>query len=325
MEIKSYLEKYQKPIYQTFINALNNNKIAHAYLLSGAPGMPLLETARFLAKSLLCDSPSPLACSHCVTCERINNQNYPDLIIVDGKKARIKKSDINNIEDSFSKTALENKGIMVYILNLVETTTNIALNSLLKFLEEPNENVYAFLTTENQSMLLPTIISRTQVLNFLPVPREDIILDALNSNASKEDAELLSSLYNDGQSLYEFSNTDLYKNTKELLMNYLEELVESKDGSLYYAEKTLASSIKGYEQSRLFLDMLEQIFISMVEVEMNDSSTLESYDNILKELLKKLSHIDRSLLMIVNARNRLNVNVNIPLMIDYIASEIIKE
>ena len=61
--------------------------------------------------------------------------------------------------DSFDKTALEDKGIMIYVLNLVETMTPIAVNSLLKFLEEPGNNIYAFLTTENESYPLIQNIS----------------------------------------------------------------------------------------------------------------------------------------------------------------------
>ena len=57
MQINKYLEKYQPVIYKIFENAIKDNRISHAYLLSGSNGMPLKETALFLAKSILCDSP----------------------------------------------------------------------------------------------------------------------------------------------------------------------------------------------------------------------------------------------------------------------------
>ena len=55
MQIGQYLEKYQPVIYKTFINAIHDEKLSHAYLLSGSVGMPLKETAMYLAKSLVCD------------------------------------------------------------------------------------------------------------------------------------------------------------------------------------------------------------------------------------------------------------------------------
>ena len=80
---------------------------------------------------------------------RIDEGNYPDVMVFDGESLKIKKGDIEKITSTFDKTALEEKGIMIYVLHLVETANVIAINSLLKFLEEPGKNIFAFLTTEN--------------------------------------------------------------------------------------------------------------------------------------------------------------------------------
>ena len=180
MQIEKYLENNQPVIYKTFVNSLSTGKLSHAYLLSGSIGMPLKETAIYLAKSILCDDRKPLACNSCITCCRVDEGNYPDLMIFDGENSKIKKGDIEKITSNFDKTALEEKGIMIYILHLVETMTPIAVNSLLKFLEEPGKNIFAFLTTENETKVLPTIISRTQVLKFREIDRQKIIKEATN-------------------------------------------------------------------------------------------------------------------------------------------------
>jgi len=148
MQIDEYLKEYQPVIYKTFVNALQTNKLSHAYLLSGSVGMPLKEAAVFLAKSLICDNPSPLACNTCITCARVDEGNYADFMIFEGTGAKkIKKGDVEKITSTFDKTALEEKGIMIYVLHLVESMTAVAVNSLLKFLEEPGKNIFAFLTT----------------------------------------------------------------------------------------------------------------------------------------------------------------------------------
>ena len=78
MKIGAYLKNYQKVVFQTFLNALNTSHLSHAYLLIGEQGTPLLESAIFLAKSLVCDHPNPLACEECLTCHRIDDHTFAD-------------------------------------------------------------------------------------------------------------------------------------------------------------------------------------------------------------------------------------------------------
>ena len=101
MQINNYLKIYQPVIYQTFSNALINDQLSHAYLIYGQVGTPLFEIALFLAKSILCDSPNPLACDSCLTCLRIDDGNYSDFIVFDGSKSTIKKENVATIESAF--------------------------------------------------------------------------------------------------------------------------------------------------------------------------------------------------------------------------------
>ena len=217
MQIEKYLRENQHIIYRTFVNALTNKTLSHAYLLVGNPGTPLLEVAKFLAKSIICDDPSPLACENCITCLRVESNNYPDVVILDGSKGTIKKEDILNIESRFEKTAFESKGIMIYIINLVENMGVEAINSMLKFLEEPDSEVYAFLTTNNQNNVLPTILSRCQILHLKTIDRKKIIEEAIEMNIDSRDAELLSYFYNDAELIFNLMNptTDEAEEEKE--------------------------------------------------------------------------------------------------------------
>lgn len=325
MQIKQYLAKYQPIIYQTFKNALHGERLSHAYLLSGSSGMPLKEAAVFLAKSILCDDNHDLACNSCITCMRIDEGNYPDVIIIDGATSKIKKGDIEKIMDSFDKTALEDKGIMIYVLNLVETMTPIAVNSLLKFLEEPGNNIYAFLTTENESKILPTILSRTQILRFKSTPREEIIQDAIECGVSLEDAEILSGFYNDGQTILQASESEAYKIAKECLDDQLDGLVKSGEDALYVCQSEVDNSIKSYDVAKLYLKMMANVFQDLLNLSVQSDIILKSYDNILQVLLGKLKHIDKSLLIIMSSISRLDLNVNIALLLDHVIYEITKE
>ena len=325
MQIDKYLQEYQPVIYKTFVNALKTNKLSHAYLLSGSVGMPLKEVALFLGKSLICDNPNPLACNECITCMRVDEGNYADVMVFGDGNTKIKKGDIEKITSNFDKTALEEKGIMIYVLHLVETMTAVAVNSLLKFLEEPGKNIYAFLTTENESKLLPTIISRTQVLRFREIDRENVIKDAENMGVFAENAEILSGFYNDAKTIKEISETKDFELAKQCLNDQLKSLAISPDDAVYTCQRFIVPSLKQTAPTRLYLKMLTEIFKDLLNLSVNESITLKSYDNILHELLNHVSHIDKTLIVLMTSLKKLDYNVNTGLLLDHIIYSITKE
>lgn len=325
MQIGQYLEKYQPVIYKTFVNAKDDGRLSHAYLLSGSIGMPLKETAMFLAKSIVCDNPNPLACNECMTCIRMDEGNYADLIVFDGSEGRIKKEDVQKITGSFDKSALEEKGVMIYVIHLVENMTSVAVNALLKFLEEPGRSIYAFLTTENESKVLPTIISRTQVLRFREIDRLEIINNAESAGVLDEDAELLSGFFNDFDTIKNISESDDYKVAKQAIDDQLNSLLISPDDAVFTCQRLIVPQIKNFDIARLYLKMLAEIFKDLLNLSVGGNIFLKSYDNILHELLAHVNHIDKSLLVILSSLSKLDVNVNVALILDHIIYEITKE
>ena len=330
MQVAKYLETKQPIIYRTFVRSLQNHHLSHAYLISGNPGTPLLQVAKYLAKSILCDNPDPLACNNCITCLRVDDENYPDFIVLDGSAKTIKKEEVGNIEEQFEKTAFESKGIMIYIIHLVENMGVEAINSILKFLEEPGSEIYAFLTTNNENNVLPTIISRCQLLRLKLVNRQEVIEDAISLNVPHEDAELLSYFYNDGELIYDIVNdkekVDDYKDAKDAFVDFLEALKkDDKREAIYYAQTSIIPLVKTKESARFFLDMLVEGFEDILNIQQGKSPILKSYDTILKELSDKLAHVDESLIEILKDRNLINLNVNTSLLMDHLVFSIIEE
>lgn len=330
MQIDKYLKNKQPIIYQTFTNSLENKTLSHAYLLVGNPGTPLLETAKFLAKSILCDAPSPLACSNCITCLRIESENYPDFIVLDGAKGTIKKDDILNVESRYEKTAFETKGIMIYIINLVENMTIEAVNSMLKFIEEPEAEVYAFLTTNNINNVLPTIVSRCQTLNLKSVDRKEIVKETMDLIVDKSDAELLSYFYNDPELIYDLLNDEEekanYEISKKAVIGLLEALsIGNMKDAIYYEQKEIVSIIKTKEEMRFFIDLLTEFFEDLLNKKCGRDIILKSYDTILTSLVNKLPHIESSLAELLKQRNMVNLNINIALQLDHLVLYISKE
>ena len=330
MQVEKYLKKYQPVIYQTFVNSLQKGQLSHAYLISGTNGSPLLDIAKFFAKSILCDDPSPLACNSCITCLRVDDDNYPDFFVFDGSKATIKKDAVTTIESSFDKKAFENKGIRIYILHLIENMTIEAINSILKFLEEPGQQIYAFLTTNNENSILPTIISRCQVLRMKLIDKNIVINDAVSFGVDKKDAELLSYFYNDGELIKEIiddqENNEVFFTAKKCFEETIQVMDESdKDALIYYVQGNISNQIKSKEACRYFINMLVMAFEDMIAISNEKQPFLESYATILEHLSTKLSHISESLIELLRCATAINTNVNITLLIDHVFYTITKE
>ncbi|MBE6134010.1 MAG: hypothetical protein E7178_05020 [Erysipelotrichaceae bacterium] len=330
MQVEKYLKNYQPTIYKTFVQAMEKGKLSHAYLLVGSKGVPLLEIATFLAKSLLCDEPSPLACNNCISCLRVDDNNYPDCIILDGAEKLISKDAVDTISHQFERTPLETKGIMVYVLNCIEYMREEAINSILKFLEEPQEGVYAFLTTNNENAILPTIVSRCQTLHLKAIDRNLVIEQAVDLGVEKGDAELLSYFYNDGELIYEIINNEEESEYYFACKKALEELLNAlkngdNDYAVYYVQSKISPLVNKKESFRFFLDCLITVFEDLLNIQNNRPITLTNYDTILQDILDN-NHIDVSscLLELLKQRNMIGLNLNIPLQLDHIILSIVR-
>lgn len=326
MFVGDYLKENQQIIYQTFSNALKNKELSHAYLLVGDHGTPLKETAIYLAKTLLCDAPHPLACETCLTCIRVDEDNYSDLLIFDGEVETVKKEAVEKITSSFSKTALEEKGIVIYIIHLVENMTTQAINALLKFLEEPSKNVYAFLTSRNEARVLPTIISRVQTLHLQYIPRDKVIELAIENNVNDEDAQILSYFYNDVGNIVKKSNEEHYVLLKDAFSLYLDALLKGVNSALYIASKEVLPLITGSkEKSRFFLDMLTIIFEDVLNKRVGGDIIIKSYNDTIEKLMNNLPHLDKTLVEIMTLRGQIDLNLNIASILDHLTIYICKE
>ena len=325
MKFASYLETKQPLVWKTFSNAMLTHRLSHAYLLSGEAGAPLKETALFLAKSILCDHPSPLADEECLTCTRIDHRTYSDFLLLDGEENTIKKEDVQEVLGDFSKTPLEEKGIMVYIIHLVENMTVEAVNSLLKFLEEPTPNTYAILTTENEARLLPTIVSRCESMRMLLAPRDEVIADAISLGVEKKDAELLSYFCNNGELIAIEAKEDGYANAKKAFEASLNALAKTRSAAIYAFEKNIIPNLGKKEDTRYYLDMLSLAYKDLLSLKENRPIALTSYATLLEPLSEKLPHLSDSLLEIMKCRGELDLNLSVPLLLEHLVNRLTKE
>ncbi|RYL89845.1 DNA polymerase III subunit delta' [Sporolactobacillus sp. THM19-2] len=165
------LQKQQHTVARVLQHAIKRDELAHAYLLEGAAGTGKGETALLVAQTLFCESPvEGEPCLSCRNCRRIASGNHPDVIrIRAGEGAQsIKKNQIALLLKEFSYRGAESSR-KIFIIEDADKLTVQAENSLLKFIEEPHPGTLALLTTDHVHQLLDTIISRCQVLSFIPL------------------------------------------------------------------------------------------------------------------------------------------------------------
>lgn len=164
----------QENIVKALSNAINLNKISHAYLLCGPRGTGKTTTARIIAKSLNCaQGPTLEPCGECPSCKDIANSTPIDVIEIDAASNR-KVEDARNILEKIQFVPV-NGHFKIYIIDEVHMLTTEAFNTLLKTLEEPPENVIFILATTEPHKVLDTIISRCQRFDFRRITTEDIV------------------------------------------------------------------------------------------------------------------------------------------------------
>lgn len=306
--------------YTSLANALRNNKVAHSYLFSGEYNPLKIDTAYLLAQSII-EGKNDFACEKCNTCLRIKNNNYFDVIHIDGYQSSIKKDDIERIVDEFSRTALESSGKKVYILSNINNASTKVLNMILKFMEEPsNFNTYGIFITDNKDDVLSTIVSRCENIPFLTRDFSFLIDKYINNNFEYVDAYLLAHILHRYDEEFEL-NDPYYINAKEYVYKSIETL-DNKEYLPILFYKEFYSLFKDRDKFKKCVDYYLAIMIKMLE-DVVENKTIE--DKQYNDYLNILRRYDVSKLLeiFIDASDKTLRNAERKLLFDAIASQII--
>ena len=165
----------QEQIKSQLQGAIENDRVNHAYLISGEVRSGKEFIAKIFATTLQCEKGEVNPCCECHACKQALSGNHPDIIYLQHEKPGV--IGVNDIRDGINETVSKkpiSSKYKIYIVEEADKLTPQAQNALLKTLEEPPEYVVIILLSTSTEVILPTILSRCVVLSMKPVKDDDM-------------------------------------------------------------------------------------------------------------------------------------------------------
>ena len=295
----------QPIIHKILVNSLKNNRLSHAYLIETNGYSKSLDLAIAFAKYLFCTNNyhNNEKCKTCAQCKNIDKGEYIELKIIQPEGQWIKKSQLEELQNDFSKkTVLGNKKI--YIINGADKLNVSSSNSLLKFLEEPEEGIIAILIVENIYQLLSTIVSRCQILSLKP-NKKNVNSDTVSKIANE--------LYNNVNDRNEYlSNAESIKNI-EYVINFIKHYEENNYNTLIYVNKLWNEYFKDKELLYNAFTILILFYKDVLNIKINHPMEIFfEYVNDIVSISNKntIDKIIHKINVIIDLREKIKFNIN---------------
>lgn len=243
---------------QSLFKKLNqNNQLQHAYIFAGLAGVGKYAMAKWVAQLQFCNTPTAegAPCLTCNQCRRIEAEEHPDVVTLAPEGASIKVDQVRQIKIEFSKSGLESRKKILIVQEMDKMTTSAA-NSLLKFIEEPEGEITIMLLTTEVQQLLPTIISRCQIIHFKKAAITDRIAAIVDKGIPRESATVLAYLTQDSSVAEEIYADEDFEKTLQTVWQWFVLLNKDSDQAFIYVHTNIMPLITTREQSYLILNLL---------------------------------------------------------------------
>lgn len=298
--------------------AIATDRVAHAYLFHGPGGIGKRTVALELAKALNCLKPEAGACDHCLSCKKIGSGSHPDLLCIEPEGRTIRIEQMRELQRQLYLRPGEGRW-RVGIVNGADRMGTEAANSALKLLEEPPGYAVLILLAANLSGVLPTIMSRCQVISFRPMVPDTIIPALEGRGVGGAQAAVAAALSGGslGRALQLAGDDDVAKRreeTRRLLAN----LTHMDDAALLGAAEELEK--RKEELADWFEVLLLWLRDALIVAEVAESRLLVNVDGepFLQELARRhgASAIRSMLNAVVEAGTHMQRNANTRLVLD---------
>ena len=305
--------KAQNKIYDMLKASKANDRLSHAYLFYGDEGVGKKEMAYALARLLYSEGNEIDFNSADVTNILSDNHLNVNYISVDDGKKLISKEQIDALQEEYSKTSLV-EGTRIYIIDGIDKASNAAQNSLLKFIEDPDnieQTIGIFIATDLANVV-STIKSRCILEHFTAIPKltlKDIII---KDGISEIDASLSAILTNDIEEAKRIVNEDYFLELKNIFLEYID-LKYEKDKTLFYLKYQSFFTRNSANYMEIMLKWALAFFEDAM-VANEDASNLilaTLYDKIISYKSKNINKLEAKIKTILLLFNRLNANISV--------------
>ncbi len=293
--------------YLILSNALNINKLSHAYLIDCNNYDRSYDFVLAFVKSIVCDGKKK--CDECNLCKRIDDGNYLELKIIESDSNVIKKEQLMDLQSDFSLSGIENSK-RIYVIKDCDKMNKQASNCLLKFLEEPSSDIIAILMTNNISVLLPTIVSRCQLIK----------LNNVNDSCYDSTLYNFASLFCKKRSEFdEFVNDDVKKKLLDDVINFIDYFEDNGIDTFIYLNKMWFSNFITRDDNIMALSLIVNFYYDVLRNKSdNDNRFFVEYSDLIKKVSENnsLESILNKISICCFKYGDLKYNVNINLLID---------
>lgn len=317
----------QPEISHLFMNLIKTNRLQHAYIFEGVAGTGKYEMARWIAQRLYCQKPTDdgSPCLDCNQCFRIQQGEHPDVTTLQPDGQTIKVDQVRAIKEEFSKSGMETRRKILIVEDMEKMTTNAA-NSLLKFIEEPEGEITIMLLTTEVQQLLPTIVSRAQIIHF---PIRDIkirIEDIQEKGIPSEAATIIAYLTQDTDQAIVIYESEEFSSIVEVVWKWFVLLHKNSDQAFIFIQTDLLEYAKNREQASLILELLILLYrdVTAICFEQDRVIAFSKYEVRLHEMasMKLQAKIPDILTLILSGKKKLGRYVSAQGVFEQIALNI---
>ncbi len=298
--------------------SFSRGKTAHAYLFRGPAGVGKKTCAQAFAALINCLSPvNGDACGRCSSCMKYHSGNHPDLVRIQpqGTANALKIDQIRELKKTLAYPPFEARFRVVLIKDIHLTMRRKEVtNSLLKTLEEPPADTIFILTGDEAGDILPTILSRCQIVPFYPLPYELVTQALMNDSVEQETAAALAAI---SEGSLGRARLLFQENLLQLRGEIIENLLYLAPGTPETVEKIFQLAEKAADAKENLEELLDLITIWIRDVMLAHKGLTERIINrdlarLLPAACRKWGHdsLRDKLLMIDKARRQLLNNCN---------------
>ncbi|MBZ2131573.1 DNA polymerase III subunit delta' [Streptococcus gordonii] len=262
------LKELQPKIVDRFERILEQDKLNHAYLFTG--NFASFDLAQKLAQSRFCQNKMGVwPCGECRSCRLIAEEDFSDVTVVRPQNQIIKTERIRELLKNFSQSGVEGNE-QVFIICEAEKMHLNAANSLLKMIEEPQSEVYIFLLTSDENLILPTIKSRTQVFHF-PKNEDYLVAKLEESGLLKDQAQLLATYSQTLEEAQNLQTSKFFFDVTQVCQRFVD-LCLAKNDLAFLQVARLSSLADDKEKQDQIFRILEILFSQHIEKESGRTS-----------------------------------------------------